>query len=251
MRFTSRLVLEIHAHEREPARRVGVQPRPERGEGLSAAERHLQRPHHPTPVGRLHARGGDRVDRHQTPVQRQGVRLHLQLGSHRRKPPRDRELVDDRPVIETGAADQQRTVTPLLDGINGRRSPLPGTRRRWLPPTGRADRAGDGAPRPAPPSVGLAVPMSISRYTCIESAETTSQVGSRRAKLKCQCRLARSCRTDERGVLHRCGHGMPATAQSSTIASATPSGSVSTSRWPPWRRRQAQPRRSASLASSA
>src|ERR671916_251562 len=69
------LVGQADTDEAEAAGRVRVQPRPERRERAAGAQGDLQGPHHPAPVGRLHARGGHRIEVGEPAVERLRVGL--------------------------------------------------------------------------------------------------------------------------------------------------------------------------------
>ena len=71
--------------------------------------------------------------------------------------------------------------------------------RPTSPRRARRRRPGGAGPRPARPGVGFAVPMSMPRYTCIESSETisTSPSAARQARARaptCPTRSARRAR---------------------------------------------------------
>ena len=98
---------------------IGDKARPEGGEGPPATERDLESPDDPSPVARLDTAGSDRVQLAEAPKELgeaiRSLGVTLELGRHLREAARDLELVDDRPVVEPGAADEKRHVAAGVD----------------------------------------------------------------------------------------------------------------------------------------
>ena len=101
--------------------RVHLEAGPVGREGPTAADGHLQRPHHPPTVGRLHPTCGHRVEAGQASVEGGGVGFGLELGPHVGVATGQLEVVDHGPEVQAGAADQHRPPTPL--GDVGQRQP--------------------------------------------------------------------------------------------------------------------------------
>ena len=123
-------------------------------------------------------------------VERGGVRLGLELGAHLRVLAGDVEVVDDGLQVERRCRPTRRARRPRASmsarAAGGLRA---GTRRPCSPPTGRARSSRWCGTSARSAAVGLAVPMSMPRYTCIESTETSSQLGSRRASARASADL--------------------------------------------------------------
>ena len=168
---------------RDWRRGIRVDARAEGAERSPAADGHLEGAHDPPPIGRLHLRRPRRVERGQPCEQCPGVRLAVELGTHLGPLPRQVELVDDRTEVETGPAHEQRR--------------WPRSRSRSSARLVRRAELGDrevvrgldeveavvAAPRRARAAMGLAVPMSMPRYTCMLSIDTRSTAPICRATL--------------------------------------------------------------------
>ena len=155
-----------------------------------------------------------------------GCRLH----ARRRRPGRGGEAVVEAATVAVAASSSARTLRPTAGGSSvddaRRYRPVPPTSSgRWprrvdlaaMPGRGRGDEVGDGevvvgSTRSRPwwrtsarsAGVGLAVPMSMPRYTCIASTTTIST--SRRAarcgrgqRATCRSRSAPTTATGRRG----------------------------------------------------
>ena len=148
-------------------------------------------------VGSMRA-GGHRVERREASVQRGGVGLGLELGAHR---PGTGRGCRARRRRRAGTARCRRRAARAGRGPRcrrARRGRRAGSARRCSPRRARRRRSGGGAPRPARRGVGLAVPMSMPRYTCIESTDTISTSPTRSGDRQRERRLARRGRADER-----------------------------------------------------
>ncbi len=91
-----------------------------------------------------------------------------------RVPGRDLQSVDDRPDVQPGPTDEQRPLAARFDVGDRGRGPRPASRVTDHSSLGSATsiRWCGTAARSA--TDGLAVPMSMPRYTCMESSETIS-----------------------------------------------------------------------------
>ena len=172
-----------HGHRRG---RVRLESRAEGRERLARAQRDLERTHDATVIGRFHAPGRDGIEGGQ-PGMEVGHRgpalaeLVLEGGLDGGKACGESEVVDNRPQVEAGAAHQQRMMAP--------RPAMPRNASRaacwnWVTVNSCRDRPGRGdgaAPRPARPGSASTCPMSMPRYTHIESTETISTSPRRRA----------------------------------------------------------------------
>ena len=108
------------------------------------------------------------------------VSAPLEEGAHLRVLPGDFKVVHDGLHIERRPADQQRAVAPLLDVCDRARACC------WNHTTVPSSHGSSRSSRwwrtsACSAAVGLAVPMSMPRYTCMESTDTSSQVASCRA----------------------------------------------------------------------
>ena len=102
-------------------------------------------------------------------------RLRFQLGAHRGVGRRHGvEPVEPGLEVQHGAAHQQRQLAARVDLAAPAAGRRPRTRRRCRPAADRGCRSGGAARRRVPRRVGLAVPMSMPRYTRAESTLTIS-----------------------------------------------------------------------------
>ena len=122
---------------------------------------------------------------------------------------RDREVVDDRPHVEAGAADEQRPPAARLDvGDRGARRVL-GARAPTTPRPGRRRRRGGAATaaRSAARRLGGADVHAAVHLHRVERHDL--DVAERARDRERERRLARRGRTDEREVLTRSHHRRP------------------------------------------
>ena len=156
----------------------------ERRERPAGEVDHLERAHDAAPVERLDAGRGDRIEILEL-AERVAQALDLfgrglELGAPGQILAGDAQVVDDRPHVEAGAADEQRAPAPRLD-VAQRGAPPAWVRATDQSSAGSATSTRWWTTAARSASVGLAVPMSMPRYTCIESSDTISTSPSSRA----------------------------------------------------------------------
>ena len=203
-----------HRH-RDRRRRVVVDAGTERRERPAGELDHLERAHDAPPVAGLHARRRDRIELGQ-PVVRTGepgvsVRGGVERIAHRLIGRRDLEVVDHGAHVETGAAHEQRPLAARFD-VGDRGAPRPACAAPTTPPTGSATSTRWCTTSARSAGVGLAVPMSRPRYTCIESSETISTSPDARARAPaptCPTRSGRRARDVASNGHNRDAHPPP------------------------------------------
>ena len=114
--------------------------------------------------------------------------------------------------------DQQRPAAAAGDVGQSRPGPRPGTADAELLVGIDQVHQVVAAPGPARPRVGLAVPMSMPRYTAMESTETSSTSRSGRGRARASARLPRRGGAHQR---HRSGRGGIGPAPALTQPAAT------------------------------
>ena len=110
------------------------------------------------------------------------------------------EVVDHRAHVEAGAADEHAPAARAPRCRRSRRGPPACVRCTDHSSAGSATSTRWCTTSARSAGVGLAVPMSRPRYTCIESSDTSSTSPASARDLERQRRLARRGRADEREV---------------------------------------------------
>ena len=117
-------------------------------------------------------------------MERRRVVVRLQLGHDLGEAAGDLEAVDHRLQVQAGPTHQHGPAAPVSDvGEGVGDCGLEGVRPR-RPPTGRPGRSRWCGTSACSAAVGLAVPMSMPRYTCIESTDTSSTSPRWRARAR-------------------------------------------------------------------